>query len=125
MIASLYQRVSGAPANVDSPLDCEIQATMLQEVVEILFRAHSSPHFEDVRRQDRRVQFNVIPSAVPKVSRVGQQVVYLVSLIRSKLEICQRNLDPTRLLVMRIQIYDYENNIGQIVGGLAVGNELV
>jgi hypothetical protein len=55
----------------DSPLDFEIQATMLQEVVEISFRTHSSPHFEDVRRQDRRVQFNVIPGTVPKVPRFG------------------------------------------------------
>src|ERR1700722_13369674 len=109
----------------DSPLDFEIQATRLQEVVEIPFRTHSSPHSEDVRRQDLRVQFDVIRGAVPKVPRIGQQVVYLVGLIRSKLEICQRNLDPARLLVTRIQIYDDENNIGQIVGGLAVGNELV
>src|SRR5262245_25361660 len=112
MIASLYQSASGNAATVrlSSP-NFEI-IRILQEVVEISLRTQPSPYFEDMRRQYQRIQFDVVPGALPQVPRVGQQVVYLEGLLRGKLEIREGKLDPTRLFVTRVQIHNYENDVG-------------
>ena len=72
-----------------------------------------------------RIEFDVISCALPLVTRSAQHVLYLKRLMRVQAETIQGKLNPTGLLVTKIEIDDCEDDAGTVVGSLRVGNDLI
>src|SRR5580704_5303 len=85
----------------------------------------TSSHFEDMCRDLGRIQFDVIPAALPSVTRIRQQIVNLERLPGAYSKIFQRNVYPTGLRVFGIQIYNHEDNVRTVRARLAVGDQLI
>src|SRR5580704_7801054 len=71
-------------------------------------------HAEEVRCLDTRTQNYIVPTAVPSIARAIQQVFHI--------EVCSRNqphpeqveIGPARLLIVRIEIDDHEDDVAEI-----------
>ena len=57
------------------------------------------------------MQLNVIPAAMPEITRVRQQVVNLIRRAGLDAELGQVQIHPADLDVMRVEIDDRENEV--------------
>ena len=108
MTASLYQSAWSVPHGHFRGLLLRLQVpkNSRESVIFGRKRKRSSSHFENVRRNLRRIQFDVIAAALPGVTRIGEQIMNLERLLRPNLKSVQWHIDPTGLGVAGVQIHD-------------------
>ena len=87
--------------------------------------AASSPHLQNVGWHRRRIQFDVVPGALPLEMGAAEQVVHLKRQVRIESKFVERDLHPTGLGIARVQVYDHEDNLRPVLSGLAIGDQLV
>src|SRR5579871_4755694 len=79
---------------------------------------------EDMRGSARaRAQLNVIAGPVPRVARVGQEIMHLEGDEGPKAKLLQGQIDPAGLHPVRIKIDHDQDHILEVVGDLAIGNQ--
>src|SRR5690606_5611296 len=80
---------------------------------------------KDVRRLCARVEHHEIPSALPAVARVAEKVVDLVALVVREAELAGRDVDPTGLRIVWVEIDDDEHDVLEVARRLRIEEELV
>ncbi len=79
---------------------------------------------ENVGWDDSRIDFHIVSGSLPQVPGATQEVVNLVRLAGVQFERSEGKLQPSRMGVMRVQVYDHQYNVGMIFGMLAVTEKL-
>ena len=72
-----------------------------------------------------RIQFDVVAGSVPQIALAGEQVFGLVGAVGGDLQLVEGQSDESGLGVMRVEIDDHKDEVGAVVGFLAVADELV
>lgn len=101
---------------------------VLLEVIEIPLAAQAAAQPEDVDRRGLRVETHELARALPQESRTGQQVVRLKRITGGHRKGFQRQFDPARLHVVRIEVGNHDQEIVLSVrgqAGLAVANQQI
>src|SRR5580704_14226845 len=94
------------------------------KIVDTIFSPHPPANTKDVGRQALRIEFDVVARTSPDVAHVSQEIVHLVGLARVKMESIQRQINPRGLSSKWIQIHHDDNDVQQIIGHLAVDDDL-
>ena len=76
-------------------------------------------------RHPVRIQFDVVARPVPDVVGTRQQIVHLKRLVRIHPQRRQIQTGPTGLRVVGIQVHQHQNDVGVLVGGFAVADDLL
>src|SRR5258706_14813327 len=99
MTASLYQRASSpAVARVGSG-----------EAVEAGSGRRAPVYTDAVGRKRMRAQLDVVVRALPQVAPAAEQVLDEELLAGGDIQLVQRQLDPARLDVVRVEVYYNDN----------------
>jgi hypothetical protein len=77
-------------------------ACPLHEVVEITFRADSTPQAKDMCGNHLGIKLHIVPVAVPQVACLAQKVMYLKSLLKVDSQRLKGELHPTGMFVVRV-----------------------
>jgi hypothetical protein len=72
-----------------------------------------------------RIELNEIVTTLPEVPPATEQVVRLEWLASINAEFIELQIDPAGLRVVRIGVHDRHDDVGLVLGDLAVGNELL
>src|SRR5437879_8787904 len=96
-----------------------------QIVFKILLGPNTPSYPEDSTGDHGGVQLHNVSRALPQIAGAAQQVVHLIGFVSGKPKLLEGHLNPSRMHVMRIQVDDDQNDIGQILGVLAIANKLV
>src|SRR5438105_6112424 len=94
-------------------------------VLKVLFGPNTPSDPENMTGDHGGVQLHIVSRALPQIAGTAQEVVYLVGFVSGKPKLLKGNLNPSRMHMMRIQVDDDQNDIGQILGVLAIANKLV
>ena len=81
--------------------------------------------FENVPGERCRTQFDVVTRSMPQVALAGEQIFCLVGAVVRNLQLIQWQSHIAELGVMRIEIDDHQDEVGAVVGLLAVADKLV
>src|SRR5439155_16673192 len=96
---------------------------------EIVFKVLLGPNTpsdpEDMTGNHGWIQVHIVSRALPQITGAAQEVVYLVGFVSGEPKLLKGNLKPSRMHVMGIQVDHDQNDIGQILGVLAIANKLV
>src|SRR6266568_415435 len=94
-------------------------------VFKVLLGPNTPTYPEDMTGDHGGVHLHIVSRALPEIAGATQQVVDLVRVVSGKPKLLEGHLNPSRMHVMRIQVDDDQNDIGQILGVLAIANKLV
>src|SRR5581483_4433250 len=122
MIASLYQSGSSRQAFCAGPSDWPSCSWFCISMAGLDVGTRNDP--EDVRGNVVRAQLEIVARPVPGVARVGEKVVDFEGR-RVDAELAQREVDPARLHVARVEIDGDEHHVREVGGRLRVAEDLV
>ncbi len=90
-----------------------------------MFALHSLSHPEYMGRHNVGINLNIIFLTMPDKFFVTQQVMHEVRLVRIQPQFRNRDMDPSALRVIGIEIYHDNNNIGYIFTRLSETHEII
>src|SRR5262245_18752796 len=79
-------------------------AVSSHEIIEILLAPDARAHPKDLSRLAVRIQLDVVALPVPEIASISQKIMNLEGLLWIESEFFRRQLHPTRLSVMGIQV---------------------
>src|SRR5690242_16182681 len=72
-----------------------------------------------------RIELYVVARTVPEIASIGQKIVNLKRLLLVEPELFERKLQPARLPVNRVEVYDHDDDVVSIIRPFAPADDLV